>query len=563
MLLRRAGSTAASCRGITDRASLFAPEKRHRTADRPATRLQRAFATDNREILSTTLYVRLPHRPHDQPQPWQFGAMPFALVRASGDKIRPGATPPGPELLREGHGLPAEMPAADRLVLILAASDVLLTAAMVPPLPPARLRLALPNLVEDMLATDAAPCHIALGPALDATAPARGPRRRLLMVTDRAWLRAALDQFAEHKHRRRTVLPAQLCLPLAEATAPAPADTPEPALAGDAAPSPAPTPSAPEAPASGDEAAQPATLVVEAAASALAQSALLLDAAAPPPAAAEAARLWQLTVRTGPYDGYGLLLNDQALAAWEALAPAGEWHGDKAARSHAPVPALRTQRPIARASRISDDWRIWLAGAEACLREPQLDLAQFEFAQGRMDRWNLLAWRAPVALVLALVLAQIIGMNVQWLMLRQESRHIDAAQIDILHTAFPNVPPVAEPPLLMRRQMDLLRTASGRSTPSDFLPLADGFARAASDLPPDALLQLDYRAGTLYATLKAGTNTNALRNAARQAGLQMEEDKTPPDATVRAGGAPTPPGSRWTIKSESRADGKTQGGAGS
>lgn len=542
-------------------------------------RLQRDFATDNREILSTTLYVRLPHRPHDQPQPWQFGAMPFALVRASAEKSRPGATPPAPELLREGHGLPADMPAADRLVLIVAASDVLLTAAMVPPLPPARLRLALPNLIEDVLATDAAPCHIALGPALDPSAPARGPRRRLLMVTDRAWLRAALDQFAEHKHRRRSVLPAQLCLPLAEAEAepepeaetPAAAELPEPALAEGAAPplaegaepAPAPAPAVPQAPVVPDEPVPAATLVVEAAASALAPSAGLLDAAAPPPAAAESARLWQLTVRTGPYDGFGLLLNDQALAAWQALAPAGEWHGDKAALAHAPVPALRNQRRIARASRISEDWRIWLAGAEACLREPQVDLAQFEFAQGTMDRWNLLAWRLPVALAVALVLVQIIGMNAQWLMLRQESRRIEAAQVDILHTAFPNVPPVAEPPLLMRRQIEQLRTASGRSTPGDFLPLADGFARAAQSLPPDALLQLDYRAGTLYVALKAGTNTNALRSAVRQAGLQMEEDKTPPDAAVRAGGAPTPPGSRWTIRSESRAEGKAPGRAAS
>ena len=67
--------------------------------------------------------------------------MPFALVRASAaEKSRRGAGALASELLREGHALPADMPAADRLVLIVAASDVLLTAAMVPPLPAARLR---------------------------------------------------------------------------------------------------------------------------------------------------------------------------------------------------------------------------------------------------------------------------------------------------------------------------------------------------------------------------------------------------------------------------------------
>jgi len=507
--------------------------------------------------LSTTLYVRLPHRPHDQPQPWQFGAMPFALARAPvGDRSRRPSSDQTPELLREGHALPAEMPAADRLVLIVAASDVLLTAAMVPPLPPARLRLALPNLVEDVLATDAAPCHIALGPALDGTGPSRGTRRRLLMVMDRAWLRAALDQFSEHKHRRRHVVAAQLCLPLVPATAgtpepapePIPAPVREPALATAASASIAPQaaqPATPEAPTPNADPEHPATLIVEAATSALAQSALLLDTAAPAPG--DVSRLWQLTVRTGPYDGYGLLLNDNALATWQALAPSGHWHGDSTALAHAPVPALRAP---SRGSRVSEAWRIWLAGADECLQQPQLDLAQFEFAQGRMDRWNLRAWRVPAALAIALVLVQIVGMNVQWMMLRNETKRLEAAQVDLLHAAFPNVPPVAEPALLMRRQVEQLRTASGRSTPSDFLPEADGFARAAHDLAPDALLQLDYRAGTLYVLLKPGTNTTALQNAVRQIGLQMEEDRSPPDATARAGGRPAPAGSRWTVKAE-------------
>ncbi|MEK7490580.1 MAG: type II secretion system protein GspL, partial [Pseudomonadota bacterium] len=212
--------------------------------------------------------------------------------------------------------------------------------------------------------------------------------------------------------------------------------------------------------------------------------------------------------------------------------------------------ALQGKRPPMHASRASETWRIWLAGVEECLQQPQLDLAQFEFAQGRMDRWNVRAWRWPALLVVALLLVQIVGMNAQWLALRKEAKRLEAAQVDLLHTAFPNVPPVAEPILLMRRQVEQLRTASGRSTPNDFLPLADGFARAARDLPPDALLQLEYRAATLYVTLKPGTNTSALQNAVRQVGLQMDEDRSPSDAASRSGGAPTPTGSHWTVKAE-------------
>ncbi|WP_265921864.1 type II secretion system protein GspL [Cupriavidus nantongensis] len=478
--------------------------------------------------MSTTLYVRLPHRPHDQPQPWQFGALPFALVRtAAADAARRGLPRAAPEVLREGHARIADLPAAERLVLILAASDVLLTSASVPPLPPARLKQALPNLVEDALATDAQPCHIGIGPALDAAAPARGPRQRLLMVADRAWLRAVLDAFAEHRHRRRHVLAAQLCVPLA-----APAEEEagaEPTLAPPGA-----------APAT----VQPATLVVEAAAGAFAEGGALGDALgeALPATAGSTARQWQLTVRTGAHAGYGLLLGDDALAAWQALAPEGNWYADADAAAMAPVPGLR------QAGRTG--WRLWIDGAQDCLREPGLDLAQFEFAQGRADRWNLVAWRLPLALAAGLVLVQLIGMNTHWLLLRNEQQRLEAAQAQTLRGAFPQTPTVIDPPLQMRRQVEQLRIASGRSTPDDFLPLADRFAQAARRLAPDALQALEYRGRMLVVTLKPGTDTAGLRSAARQAGLQMEEDRAGNAAgsTGSSAGTPVTPGSRWTIK---------------
>ncbi|WP_439683812.1 General secretion pathway protein L [Cupriavidus oxalaticus] len=477
--------------------------------------------------MSTTLYVRLPHRPHDQPQPWQFGVLSFALVRTDAARRGPGSM--APEVLREGHARIADLPAAERLVLILAASDVLLTTAAVPPLPPARLKQALPNLIEDALATDAQPCHIGVGPALDGSAAIRGPRRRLLMVADRAWLRAVLDAFAEHRHRRRHVLPAQLCVPLAAAGA---AATETSAQAPGAEPTLRPA----------EEAApdEPATLVVEAAASALAAGGGLLDGATEP--APALASQWQLTVRTGAHAGYGLLLGDDALAAWQALAPGGTWYADAEAAAAAPIPALHG---AARAG-----WPLWIEGAQACLREPALDLAQFEFAQGRADRWNLAAWRLPLALLAGIVLVQVLGMNIHWLLLRNEQQRVEAAQQQALRSAFPQTQAILDAPLQMRRQVEQLRIASGRSTPEDFLPLADRFAQAARRLPPDALQALEYRGRMLVVTLKPGTDIAGLRNAARQAGLQMEEDKTGGAAAGGATGSATPvtPGSRWSVR---------------
>lgn len=498
-----------------------------------------AAAESSLIILRTTLYVRLPHRPHDQPQPWHFGELPFALVRAPLAERGARQGTAAHQVLREGNATIDGLPAADRLVLILAAADVLLTEATVPPLAPARLRLALPNLVEDVLAVDAEPCHIAVGPFLD-PAPARAAgaaRRRVLMVTERAWLRAVLDAFAAHPHRRRHVLAAQLCLPLPVAQEQSPPEEPADGTADAKVVASPPLPVTVAAP--------PAALALEVAANALedATAALLGASVATAPAADDAgSRHWQLSVRTGTYAGYGLLLGDDALTAWQALAPAGTWYGDRTALT---LPAAADMQTLS--------WPVWIAGAQTCLQETALDLAQFEFGQGRADRWNLRAWRIPALLLAALLLVQIVGMNVHWLLLRQEQQRILEAQTHTLRGAFPQIPVLVDPPLQMRRQVDQLRLASGRSTPDDFLPLADRFAQAASQLAPDALRSLEYQGRALHVTLKPGTDTNTLRNAARQAGLAMEEDKSPrdnaaarPPASLSAPAAG--PGTRWIIK---------------
>lgn len=455
--------------------------------------------------------------------------MPFALVRdAVAVRGRREASAPAPHLLREGRAEVGGLPAADRLVLIVAAADVLATSAMVPPLAPNRLRLALPNLVEDALAGDAQAAHIAVGPEIPPAdgrpaATTRGPRRRLLMIAERAWLRAVLDAFANHPHRRRHLLAAQFCLP-----------------------------SMPPA----EDGAPVATLALEAAASALADAASLLEGGVPADAGADSAqarssRVWQLTVRTDALSGYGLLLGDDALPAWSALAPAGVWYGDDAAAAAAssPLPALSAAgsqpapvRPL--------DWQTWIAGALACLQDRSLDLAQFEFAQGRADRWQLRAWRLPLALAAGLLIVQMIGMNVHWLMLRKEQARLQETQIQLFRAAFPNTPVIVDPALQMRRQIDQLRLASGRSTPDDFLPLADKLAIAGRNLPPDALLALEYRGRALHAVFKTGTDLAALRSAARQAGLSMEEDRGPQDGGRGGAGAgqTLPAGARWVIR---------------
>lgn len=102
-----------------------------------------------------------------------------------------------------------EMVAASRrVVLLLAGGDVTLLDVKTPPLSAARLRAALPGLVEEQV----------LGDPLDnvlVAAPVSAAGMRTVAVVQRDWLTTLVRQLLALGARRVTAVPAQLCLPLA------------------------------------------------------------------------------------------------------------------------------------------------------------------------------------------------------------------------------------------------------------------------------------------------------------------------------------------------------------
>lgn len=118
-------------------------------------------------------------------------------------------------LEREGRstlsGLADAIRQAARVVLLLAASDVSLLRVQVPPLSSARLKAALPNLVEDQLMSDPAECAFAVGAAQEGG-------MRTVAVVNRAWLEQLSATLTGLGARRLAAVPAQLCLPLQSAT---------------------------------------------------------------------------------------------------------------------------------------------------------------------------------------------------------------------------------------------------------------------------------------------------------------------------------------------------------
>jgi general secretion pathway protein L len=146
----------------------------------------------------TTLFIRYPAKASIDSGAAQ--ACPFALVGDGGNVLQQGASPLG--------NLADMVASAQRVTLLLAAPDVTLLRVSVPPLSPARLKAALPALVEEHILGDPADCVLAVGPALD------GGAERTVAVAQRAWLEVLVKALQAQGAHSISLLPAQLCLPL-------------------------------------------------------------------------------------------------------------------------------------------------------------------------------------------------------------------------------------------------------------------------------------------------------------------------------------------------------------
>ncbi|MES2297090.1 MAG: type II secretion system protein GspL [Pseudomonadota bacterium] len=143
----------------------------------------------------TTLYIRHPAKADGE------GALcQFALVADGGALVQQGSGLPG--------GLGDIVAASRRVVLLLAATDVTLLHVKVPPLSNARLKAALPSLVEDHILGDPLDCVLVAAPAQHENG------MRTIAVAQRSWLEAIVKQLLAQGARAIALQPAQLCLPI-------------------------------------------------------------------------------------------------------------------------------------------------------------------------------------------------------------------------------------------------------------------------------------------------------------------------------------------------------------
>ncbi|MFM0307321.1 type II secretion system protein GspL [Paraburkholderia sp. RL17-383-BIF-A] len=439
----------------------------------------------------STLIVLLPPRDPAVPsQEWQLPELPFVLLDKSG------------RTQRAGRSALALLPRATTTVLMVAARDLLMMPATLPPLRGPRLRQALPNIVEDQLIQDPQTCHIAVDPK-----PLAGGRQ-LLAIIDRGWFRFVCESFANAGHRSLRAVPVTRCLPQAAAldlNAPAEVaemvNAGEPAMAGSASVATS-LPGVAPVVAPGVASVVP---MVAAVLGAVVQTApaLLLEGAVESAASNSVPRV-ELAIARG-VQGEGLAVPANAVnATLGALAGAAPVSLYMLTELPGNEPSLATNSPARLAAYIHGASPLPFEQLARRALECRFDLCQFEFASQpwRLDRATLRRLRLPVLLAVGALVIAIVGANVQWLMLARQRDAINTQMTELLLTTFPKTTVVLDAPDQMARQLQQLRIAAGELSPDDFLVLADGLARSLAPVPVNGIAALDYHDRRLDVTFK-------------------------------------------------------------
>ena len=145
----------------------------------------------------STLYIRLPSKAvAGSAQQLVTQACPFALASNAGTIEREGAA--------QLSSLAETIASAQHVVLLLAGSDVTLLRMQTPPLSAAKLKAALPNLVEEQLLCDPADCVI--------VSAGLSGGLRAIAVAQRDWIDMLARTFIAFGARNIAALPSQSCL---------------------------------------------------------------------------------------------------------------------------------------------------------------------------------------------------------------------------------------------------------------------------------------------------------------------------------------------------------------
>ena len=433
----------------------------------------------------STLYIRLPSKAAADSAPhWLVIACPFAIVSHGNAIERQGTAP-----LSELSDVVAK---SQRVVLLLAANDVTLLHVKVPPLSAARLKSALPNLVEDQLIADPADCVVVAGGLSDGL--------RSVAVVQRAWLATLAKTLIAFGARHISALPAQLCLPYQSRSGQPLSGQPQPGR---------------------------------------------VTAAINGWNSMEQKADLDMTLRLSESDGLGLAISveQNGSAASVAIRTLCTVIPETPITLYVPQSALHAYQeaiddmasPNERIKVSADNWSHWVAGANGTT----LDLlAGLGLATDPKLDWR--PWKWPLALAVAVLLINAAALNIDWWRMKREAAALRTTMAQIYKSAYPKESVIIDPVAQMQQKIAIAKRDSGLAAPDDFTSITAAFGEtwssviAATGKPAAAIAALEYRERSLIVRLRGGGEapTQQMRAALAQKNLALDLISEPSDAAI-------------------------------
>jgi len=139
-----------------------------------------------------------------------------------------------------------------------------------------------------------------------------------------------------------------------------------------------------------------------------------------------------------------------------------------------------------------------------------------------MPKLSFATLKAPLIWAAVAIATFIVGMNVYFYKLETEVRDLRASMETAFRSAFPEATAVVDPVLQTQRQLGGLRARAGLASADDFSVLNAQLAQLLSSAPLGSVAGLEFREGSLKVKFKPGTADNpGLQNALRAQAIQQ------------------------------------------
>ncbi|MFZ6802038.1 type II secretion system protein GspL [Undibacterium sp. Di24W] len=426
--------------------------------------------------MASTLYLQLPARAAiSADEKWEEFIFPYCLASADKNILQQGK-----QGLASLLGLVQDVA---QLVLMVSASDVTVLKVAVPPMPFAKLKLALPNLLEEQLLTDPAELLFIAAPPVEGMC--------VVAIVSRAWMEQLARLGEQFPVRKISAYSTITGLPL---------------HAG--------------------------------------QTSVLIEALHASNESVDISVCSEDQQVAGFYlDAHQTTSKPDALsqAVWSAvqlLAPQGDLsvYGEPALIAELQKTSFQLQDRVLQF--YPADWKIKLAS----ISSKSLDLfSSLQLESKKAFDW--LRWRWSLIFLGCAVAVSVFGLNWEWWTLQRESNAIRSSVLAIYKTSFPNETVIRDPLAQMQQKINVAKKLTGQSSNDDFLVLSGLFAQVWDQtvgiLPVAGVTTIEYKDRSLYVIPKniAEVPIERLRAGLKERNLTLDVKEAVLKITVDAGGA--------------------------